>query len=150
MGLKEELRTRVIEPAAVRVLQWRGDPLARLLGAGAKSDPYPLYAELRRHPLRRSPLGVWATASHATASSILRDPRFSSSPRHQPGYKPPELPTGDARRDLPEADLLSLDAPDHTRLRRLVSRAFSPRRISALEPFVRETADRLLLGSRRR
>jgi hypothetical protein len=39
MALREELRRRVVEPAVVRVLQWRGDPLARLLGAGARADP---------------------------------------------------------------------------------------------------------------
>jgi cytochrome P450 len=131
MALKQELRRRVLEPAVMRILQWRGDPLARLLGAGATSDPYPIYDTLRQHPLRRSPLGVWATASHATASSILRDQRFSSSPRHQPGYQPPSYPPGDARRD-------------HTRIRRLVSGAFTPRRICELEHFIRETTDWLL------
>lgn len=142
--LADRLRRRVVEPAALRLYQWRGDPVARLMHPATRADPYPLYAELRREAVRRSPLGAWMTADHATAVSVLRDQRFSSSPRHQPDYRPPSYPPGDARRDLPEADLLTLDPPDHTRLRRLVSGAFSPRRVAEQEPFIRETIDQLL------
>jgi cytochrome P450 len=142
--LKHQVRRRVVEPAALRFYQWRGDPVALLMRAKTKLDPYPLYAELRRRGLMRSPLGPWATASHATAASVLRDQRFSSSPHHQPGYRPPTYPPGDPRRELPDADLLTMDPPDHTRLRRLVSGAFSPRTIAGLEPWIREATNRLL------
>ena len=57
-----------------------------------KGDPYPLYEDIRRRGLVRSPLGPWVTASHATAESVLRDRRFSSSPVHQRGYQPPSFP----------------------------------------------------------
>src|SRR5262245_6075892 len=114
---------RVVEPAAVRFWQWRGDPVARLLRPQARANPYPLYADLRRRGLVRSPLGSWATSSHATATSVLRDRRFSSSPVHQRGYRPPAYPPGDPRAELPAADLLTMDPPDHTRIRRLVSSA---------------------------
>jgi cytochrome P450 len=143
VSIGEQIR-RVVEPAVLRFYQWRGDPVARLRRPETKTDPYPLYADLRRLGLVRSPLGVWATSSHATASSILRDQRFSSSPVHQPGYRPPTYPAGDPRADLPDADLLTMDPPDHTRLRRLVSSAFTPRAIAGLEPWIREVSDRLL------
>jgi cytochrome P450 len=144
MTLRKQLMSRIAEPAAVRFYQWRGDPVARLLRPQTKVDPYPLYADLRRHGLLRSPLGPWATAGHATVSSILKDPRFSASPTHQSNYRPPSYPAGDPRSDLPAADLLTMDPPDHTRVRRLVSGAFGPRRIAALEPWIRETTHRLL------
>jgi len=141
------LAERVVVPAVVRYCRWRGDPVARLMGPRDKADPYPLYESVRRRPLVRSRLGAWVTASHATASAILRDRRFSSSPVHQRRYRPPAYPPGDPRAELPAADLLTLDPPDHTRLRRLVSSAFTPKAIAALEPFIRETTQRLLAAA---
>ena len=95
----------------------------------------------------RSLLGVFAAADHATAASILRDRRFSSSPVHQRGYRPPSYPPGDPRAGLPAADLLTMDPPDHTRLRRLVAGAFTPRAIAGLEPWIREVTVRLLTAA---
>ncbi len=144
LSVKDHLMRRVIEPAAVRYFQWRGDPVARLLRPQTKIDPYPLYTDVRRRGLVRSALGPWITSSHATAAAILRDPRFSSSPVHHKGYRPPDYPAGDPRADLPNADLLTMDPPDHTRIRRLVSRAFTPKAIADLEPWIRERTDQLL------
>ena len=144
MSLRQHVMRRVVEPAVLRFYQWRGDPVARLMRPETKADPYPLYADLRRRGLVRSPLGTWATSSHATATSVLRDRRFSSSPLHQSGYRPRTYPAGDPRAELPAADMLTMDPPDHTRLRRLVSRAFTPRAIASLEPWIRDTTDRLL------
>jgi cytochrome P450 len=144
VSLRQHVMRRVVEPAALRFYQWRGDPVARLMRPETKVDPYPLYADLRRRGLVRSPLGAWATASHATATSVLRDRRFSSSPRRRSGYRPPTYPAGDPRAELPAADMLTMDPPDHTRLRRLVSGAFTPRVIAGLEPWIRDVTDRLL------
>ena len=80
-------------------------------------------------------------------ASILRDRRFSSSPVHQPGYRPPSYPPGDPRAALPAADLLTMDPPDHTRLRRLVAGAFTPRAIAGLEPWIREITVQLLTAA---
>ncbi len=147
MGLGEQVKTRVVEPAVVRLLQWRGDPVARMMLQATKADPYPLYARVRQRGLVRSPLGLFAAADHATAASILQDRRFSSSPVHQRGYRPPSYPPGDPRAGLPAADLLTMDPPDHTRLRRLVVGAFTPRAIAGLEPWIREVTDRLLTAA---
>jgi cytochrome P450 len=87
------------------------------------------------------------TADHAVAESILRDRRFSSSPVHQRGYRPPAYPAGDPRAELPAADLLTMDPPDHTRIRRLVSGAFTPKAIAGLEPWIREVTGRLLTSA---
>jgi cytochrome P450 len=138
---------RRVEPAAIRYYQWRGDPLARWMRPRTKNDPYPLYADIRRRPLVRSALGPWVTADHAAAESILRDRRFSSSPVHQRGYQPPAYPAGDPRAELPAVDLLTMDPPDHTRIRRLVSGAFTPKAIAGLEPWIREVTGRLLTSA---
>jgi cytochrome P450 len=144
MALGQRVMTRVVNPGVVRVLQWRGDPAARLMLEATKADPYPLYARVRSKGLVRSPLGIFTVADHATVSAILRDRRFSSSHVHRRGYQPPSYPPGDPRASLPPASLLNLDPPDHTRLRRLVSGAFTPRVIAGLEPWIREVTVRLL------
>ena len=136
--------SRVIEPATLLLCQWRGDPVARLMLPATTADPYPLYARVRQRGLVRSPLGPFIAADHATVASVLRDRRFSSSPRHQKGYQPPSYPPDDPRAGLPDGDLLNLDPPDHTRLRRLVSGAFTPRAVADLEPWIREVTVRLL------
>jgi cytochrome P450 len=133
-----------VEPSIVRYYAWRGDPVARWILPRSKDNPYPLYEDIRRRGLVRSSLGPLVTVNHATAETILRDRRFSASPTHQRGYQPPSYPPGDPRAELPAADLLTLDPPDHTRIRRLVSGAFTPRAIAGLEPFIRERAVRLL------
>jgi cytochrome P450 len=147
MGLKKRFMSHVAEPAALRVLQWRGDPVARLMLPATRADPYPLYARVRQRGLVRSPLGVFAAADHATVAGILRDRRFSASPLHQRGYQPPSYPPGDPRAELPTATLLSMDPPDHTRLRRLVTGAFTPKTIAGLEPWIREVTVRLLAAT---
>jgi cytochrome P450 len=146
VSLVEKVMRR-LEPAAIRYYQWRGDPLARWMRPQTKADPYPLYADIRRRALVRSALGPWITADHGAAESILRDRRFSSSPSHQRGYRPPAYPAGDPRADLPAADLLTMDPPDHTRVRRLVSGAFTPKAIAGLESWIRETTGRLLASA---
>jgi cytochrome P450 len=147
MDLKQRVMNHVVEPAVLRLLQWRGDPVAAMLRPATKDDPYPLYARLRERGLVRSPLGLFAAADHATVASILRDRRFSSSPTHQPGYQPKSYPPDDPRAGLPTEDLISMDPPDHTRLRRLVSGAFSPRVIAGLEPRIRQITEGLLAAA---
>ena len=102
---------------------------------------------MRQRGLVQSSLGLFTVADHATVESILRDRRFSSSPVHQRGYRPPSYPPGDPRAGLPAADLLTMDPPDHTRLRRLVAGAFTPRAIAGLEPWIRELTVRLLTAA---
>src|SRR5579862_483904 len=138
------LMRRVVEPAVVRWYQWRGDPLALWMRPESKTDPYPMYEQLRRADLVQSGLGAWVTVDHATAEAILRDRRFSPSPTHMRHYQPPSYPPGDPRADLPAGDLLTMDPPDHTRIRRLVTGAFTPKAIAALEPWIREVAAGLL------
>src|ERR1700733_3655729 len=148
MGLGEQVMSRAVEPALLRVCQWRGDPVARLMLPATRTDPYPLYARVRQRGLVRSPLGAFIAADHATVAGVLRDRRFSSSPAHQRGYRPPSYPPGDPRAGppppppaapgagRPAGARLTLAPPAHPRLRRLVSGAFTPRAIAELEPWI--------------
>lgn len=117
------------------------------------TDPYPAYAWLREHsPVHRTtlPSGVeaWLVTRYADAKQALADVRLSKNPVHHserahakgkvgiPGERSADLMT----------HLLNIDPPDHTRLRRLVSKAFTPRRVAEFAPRVQELTDRLIDG----
>jgi cytochrome P450 len=84
-------------------------------------------------------LGAYEVTGFDEASSVLRDPGWSSDPRRSP-LAPPAL------RDLPLAALLFMDPPDHTRLRRMLSPVFTPRAIERLRPRVASIVDAALDG----
>jgi cytochrome P450 len=111
----------------------RRHPFTRLRFAPGREDPYPIYEQIRRHgPFLTTPMGNLATVDHGICKELLRSRRWGVQPE---GEDPPE-----------DFDLSFLDRnpPDHTRLRRLVAPAFSPRRISELRAGVEKTVDRLL------
>ena len=118
-------------------------------------DPYPAYAWLRQHsPVHKTrlPNGVEAylVTRFSDAKALLADPRLSKNAAvSYPGWQPGRTGIPGEHRSGIAAHLLNLDPPDHTRLRRLVSKAFTPRRVADFEPRVVEIADRLLdaLGS---
>ena len=127
-----------------------GDLVGRLLRDPAVRDqPYPLYEELRaRGPLSPGSIGL-VTTSHAVASEILRSDRFGVGwDRSQaPRLIRWALAFGDELDATGVAEppsMLVVDPPDHTRFRRLVGRAFTPRATAAFEPLVQRTADTLL------
>ncbi|MFE2583859.1 cytochrome P450 [Streptomyces sp. NPDC059378] len=105
------------------------------------ADPHPFLAELREqgpvHKVRDANGGeFWLVVGHEAARAALADPRLSKDMRKL-GW------------DLNDADLIGRhmlvsDPPEHTRLRRLVSREFTPRRVEALAPRVQEITDGLL------
>src|SRR4051794_35696416 len=102
-------------------------------------DPYPVFAELRAEaPVTwHDDSRLWTIALHEDVLRISRDPATFCSSR---GVLP-----SDRERALTGAEsILFLDPPDHQRHRKLVSPAFTPRRISALEARVRELARDLL------
>ncbi|MFZ0119218.1 MAG: cytochrome P450 [Pseudonocardiaceae bacterium] len=97
-------------------------------------DPYPAYRALReQHPVHwDGDLDAFLVTSYAEASAVLRGPGWSSDPNRNPALA--------ARFDRAEPGtqalrtLLTMDPPDHTRLRRLLAPAFTPRSIDALYP----------------
>ncbi|MFG2299293.1 cytochrome P450 [Actinacidiphila glaucinigra] len=117
------------------------------------TDPYPAYAWLREHsPVHRTtlPSGVeaWLVTRYADAKQALADVRLSKNPVHHSEHAHAKgkvgIP-GERSADL-MTHLLNIDPPDHTRLRRLVSKAFTPRRVAGFAPRVQELTDRLIDG----
>lgn len=114
----------------------------RLIDDPNWADPYPIYRA------RREVSAYWADPIYdgfvalgwADCERILRDPHFSSSVVHRrQKLDPTTTPIGG---DLPV--LLFMDPPDHTRLRRLVSHAFTPRTVERLRSHVAELVEELL------
>jgi cytochrome P450 len=113
-----------------------------------RSDPYPVLNRLREtDPVHVSPLGFIALSRHADCAAMLRHPLASSDNR-----KSPQWPDQVRAQGLdPDAVLLEqtvpflfMDPPDHTRLRGLVNKAFTPRVVEDLRPRVRAIVTELL------
>ncbi len=108
-------------------------------------DPYPFYRQLRGvDPLWMSPFGYRLASRHADIAAILRDRRFGKSyeARMKNRY-------GDGALDEPAFHAMSLwmlnqDPPDHTRLRGLVVKAFTARRVEEMRPRIQAIVDAAL------
>jgi cytochrome P450 len=113
-----------------------------------RRDPLPAYRRLReREPIRRNRFqGTWVLSRYEDVAAALRDPRFSTD-RTQ--LLPFRVMRRASRRhpdfvSLLDRNLLMLDGEEHRRVRGLVSKAFTPRRIEALRPRVEAIVDELL------
>jgi cytochrome P450 len=120
-----------------------------------KADPHPIYARLRDDaPVFRSTLGwrrwAWLVARYDEVAALLRDPRFAKDPLNarepRRGSAGPWVPG--FLRPLTR-NMLDLDAPDHTRLRALVQKAFTPRLVEELRPRIQVIVDELLAKAQR-
>jgi cytochrome P450 len=111
----------------------------------ARRDPHPLYHRIRsEQPIAYNPeMDDWLLTRWADCEAVLRDPKWSSNPEHR-GDQRFNGPVTQEFADMNVRTLLFLDPPDHTRLRRLVSKAFTPRRIEQLREHVREITETLL------
>jgi cytochrome P450 len=113
-------------------------------------DPYPMYRRFRESdPFHRSRLaGGWVLFRYADVLEVLKDPRFSADERNSPRFESQRkwlIAAGalDAEDPL-DVSMLRMDPPDHTRLRGLVNRAFTPRSIEKLRPRIEHIVDVLL------
>ena len=105
------------------------------------ADPYPTYHRLRdEDPVHHSPLDFWVLTRYEDVAAVLRDPRFIKEP----------LVSMVAARfgvTVPPGvglSMLDRDPPDHTRLRSLVSKAFTPRVVEGLRPRIQKMVDDLI------
>ncbi len=106
-------------------------------------DRHQVLAELsrarRQHWLARTPLGYIVTR-HQDVTAILRDRRFHSALSQLPQMMGIDSPV----RDRQASSILAMEGPEHTRLRRLASPAFTPRATEKLRPFMREVVGSLV------
>ena len=113
---------------------------------GFFDNPYAQYQLVREQdPVHLSPIGIWALFRYDDVYRLLRDPSLSVEERNlttQFAAADPELQAiFDERREGGVHNMLNLDPPDHHRLRRLVSKVFTPRMIEELHPRVEQLVD---------
>ncbi|MEH3142815.1 MAG: cytochrome P450 [Mycobacterium kyogaense] len=118
--------------------------LRELLDPAHRADPYPLYAGLRAHgPLLFPGHNLAVFSSYADCDEVLRHPAACSD-RLKSTVAQRAIADGAPARPLGPPGFLFLDPPDHTRLRRLVSKAFVPKVIRELEPDITRLVNDLL------
>jgi pimeloyl-[acyl-carrier protein] synthase len=108
------------------------------------ADPYPTYRQLRTEdPVHHSPMGFWVLTRYEDVVAALRDPRLAKEAIAAfvaARFGAPVPITG--------LSMLDRDPPDHTRLRSLVSKAFTPRVVEGLRPRVQQIVDGLIARAR--
>ncbi len=106
------------------------------------ANPYPFYRRLREHdPVHETPMGFWVLTRYDDVVTILRDPRFGReefAPLLAAIYGDEASPGSIPR------SMLFRDPPDHTRLRTLVNRAFTPRVVENLRPRIQQIVEEVL------
>jgi hypothetical protein len=120
-------------------------PLFNPLAPEFIRDPYPHYERLRNtDPMHLTPLGMYVASRHAEASLVLRDKRFGKDfvERSTRRYGP-KIMEEPVFRSMSHW-MLQQDPPDHTRLRGLVVKAFTARRVEDMRPRIQQVVDQTL------
>jgi len=114
-----------------------------------RKDPHPFYDRLRaEQPIHKTPLGFVVLTRYDDVVNTLRNNDFSRDIELNANL--PETPTRKYKRENTRSkSILNLDPPDHTRLRRLVSKSFTPSAIERLRPRIQELVDASLANAKR-
>lgn len=127
---------------ALQVLRLLSDPVSEFAAERWRADPYPQLERMRqRGPLWRSLSGVWVATSYDVCSALLRDRRIGV--RHADGRPPYSI----SMHKVPPPwmhTFLEMDAPDHTRLRRLATPAFARSKMPAYRSRIEALTDGLV------
>ena len=120
---------------------------------GFVADPYPALARLRDEAplIYDERTNQWLVSRHADVNALLRDRRLGRSYLHVAtheswGRTPPPADQAPFW-DLLAVQMIDMEPPDHTRLRRLVMKAFTPRTVEALRPRIEIIVDRVIDGA---
>lgn len=111
-----------------------------------RADPYPLYARMRADaPVLNAGNNLWFTFTHGGANGLLRARGTSSNERNSNFFKQ-NVAEDQILQEFADREpiMLFMDPPDHTRLRSLVSSAFTPRTVESLVPRIQAITDALL------
>ena len=120
------------------------DIVQQLLTQPYPRDPYPLYHELRAlDPVFRSQAGPWVLTSYDACALAFRSPAFGQGESAELVRQDPRFEWSAVLQSLGQM-MVFMDPPDHTRLRRIVSRVFGPKVIEQLRPYVQQVVDDLL------
>jgi cytochrome P450 len=118
--------------------------LLQLLDPSNRANPYPTYDRIREHGALQLPeMALNVFSSYQDCDDVLRHPS-SASDRINSTAAQREIAQGVEVRPMGPPGFLFLDPPDHTRLRKLVSKAFVPKVVKALEPDITALVDSLL------
>lgn len=116
-------------------------PAYDFTGEATRADPFPVFAALRQHdPVYETGFGYWYVSRYADATGLLRDSRLGAGRGVADSFGLSSGPLYDAMSTW----MMSLDGADHSRVRRLISRSFTPRAIEAFRRPLEELAGRLL------
>jgi cytochrome P450 len=119
---------------------------------GFVTNPYPLYRRLREtEPVRKDPIApVYVITRYAETFTMLRDPRFKKDPfagERLPPVVREQLNVSAASAGRASAEMVSmlfLDPPEHTRVRGIFTKAFTPKRLESLRPRIQQITDKRL------
>ncbi len=118
--------------------------LSQVLDPAIRANPYPIYRQFReRGPLNIPEANLTVFSSFRDCDEVLRHPEAASD-RLKSTVAQREIAAGAQPRPFGQPGFLFLDPPDHTRLRKLVSKAFAPKVVKGLEPFISELVASLL------
>ncbi len=116
---------------------------------GFFDNPYRQYRRLReKAPVHQSPIGPWSLLGYEECARLIRDPSLSVEDRNAT-VSPRDIAFSEAEiegMDRGSKAILNIDPPDHTRIRRLFSKAFTPRRIEELVDTTQSLVDTMLDG----
>ena len=107
------------------------------------ADPVPTYRMMRTtEPVHRNLVGGWTLFRYDDCQALLRDPRTSVEDRNaRPSLRTEMLERMGESREGGQRAILNIDPPDHDRIRRIFMKAFTPRTVAALEPYVQRLVD---------
>jgi cytochrome P450 len=115
--------------------------LLQLLNPSTRANPYPIYQKLRkRGPLHMPEANLTVFSSFQDCDEVLRHPASDTGMM----VAQREIAAGAEPRPFDKPGFVFLDPPDHARLRKLVSKAFSPKVVNALEPYISGLVSSLL------
>jgi cytochrome P450 len=113
-----------------------------------REDPYQFFELLREHePVHRTPFGVYLLSRHADAAAVVRDPRLSNNQENSDlfrAFAEANPPSDEGMDQMNNVVMLFMDPPDHSRLRGLVSKAFTPKMVERLRSRVQQIVDERL------
>ena len=131
--------------ASTSTISTRGDEIVReMMTPPYPRHPHPLYHELRAlAPVFESQMGMWVLTSYEACALAFRSPSFGQGEAARLVRLDPRFESSAVLQSLGQM-MVFMDPPDHTRLRRIVGRVFSPQVMTELRPYVHQVVDDLL------